>query len=215
MRKTVIGSSIALAMALAPAAVLAQDDMAEDMDDGDMMMGSMVPHPSHIHAGDCSNVGDVVVALSDVGVVGNDAMGAEAHVHVDLGQTTVELGLSDILAADHSIVVHNSADDMGTWIACGAIGGHEVDDSFLVGLGAVGDSGWSGIAWLTDNGDGTTDVTVTISNSGATEGAGMNDATDDMSDVMDDDSMDDDMSDDMDDDSMDDDMEDDDMSEDG
>ncbi len=58
---------------------------------------------------------------------------------------------------------------MGTFIACGAIGGHDVDGSFLVGVGPVGDSGFSGIAWLTDVGDGTTDVSVTISHSGATE----------------------------------------------
>ena len=71
-------------------------------------------------------------------------------------------------------------------------------------LGLLADSGWSGIAWLTDNGNGTTDVTVTISMSGATESMGMdddmsNDVSDDMSDDMDDD-----MSDDMDDDMSDD-----------
>ena len=192
MRKTVIGGGIALAMALAPAGVLAQDDMADD----DMMMGSMVPHPSHIHVGDCSAIGDVIAPLSDAGVVGNDAQGAAAHIHVDIGLSTVDLALDDILAADHSIVVHDSAEDMATFIACGAIGGHDVDGSFLVGLGPVGESGWSGIAWLTDNGDGTTGVTVTISHSGATKGMGMHDDMDGMSDDAMDDSMDDDMDDD-------------------
>jgi hypothetical protein len=173
MRKTVIGGAMALSLALVPGAAMAQDDMADD----DMMMGSMVPHPSHIHVGDCSAIGDVIAPLSDVGVVGNDAQGA-SHVHVDIGLTTVDLALDDILAADHSIVVHASADDMGTFISCGGIGGHDVDGSFLVGMGPVGDSGFSGVSWLTDNGDGTTAVQVTISNSGA---------TDDMDDDMDDD----------------------------
>ena len=181
MRKTAIGAAAVLALALAPGAALAQDDMSDD----EMMMGSMVPHPSHIHAGVCPAPGDVVAALSDVGVVGNEAQGAETHVHVDLGLSTVPLGLDAILAADHSIVVHDSADDMGTYIACGNIGGHDVDGSFLVGLGAVGDSGWSGIAWLSDNGDGTTDVTVAVSHSGATEGMGMDDMDDDMDDDSD------------------------------
>ncbi len=207
MRKTMISGGIALAMALAPAAVLAQDDMAEDMDDGDMMMGAMVPHPSHIHVGDCSMPGDVVAPLSDVTVVGNDAQGADSHIHVDVGQSTVPLPLDAILADDHSILVHQSADDIPTVIACGAIGGHDVDGSFLVGLGPVAGSSYAGIAWLTDNGDGTTDVLVTMTNTGA---MGMDDdSMDDMSDdSMDDDSMDDDM-DDMSDDDMDDDMDDD------
>ena len=179
MRKTMIGGGIAMALALAPVAVLAQDDMS-----GDDTMGAMVPHPSHIHAGDCSMPGDVVAGLSDVGVVGNDAQGAESHIHVDIGQSTVELPLEAILAADHSILVHESAGEgMGTFIVCGAIGGHDVDGSFLVGLGPVGASGYSGIAWLTDNGDGTTDVQVTISQSGAAESMGTEDdmAADDMS----------------------------------
>ena len=88
-----------------------------------------------------------------------------------------------------------------TWariLACGAIGGHDVDGSFLVGMGPVGASGYSGIAWLTDNGDGTTDVQVTISHSGATESMGMDDdmSGDDMSgdDMSDDDMSGDDMS---------------------
>ena len=193
-RTTAIGAAAVLALALAPGSALAQEDASDDMSGDDMMMGSMVPHPSHIHAGDCSMPGDVVAPLSDVGVVGNDAQGAEEHVHVDIGLSTVDLALADILAADHTIMVHQSADDMGTILSCGNIGGHDVNGSFLVGMGAVGDSGYSGIAWLTDKGDGTTDVQVTISHSGATESMGMDD---DMSDdSMSDDSMDDDMSDD-------------------
>ena len=162
MRKTVIGASAVLALALTPAGVLAQEEMSDDMSGDDMMMGSMVPHPSHIHAGDCSMPGEVIVGLSDVGVVGNDAQGAESHTHVDFGLRTVDLALSDMLAADHSIMVHQSADEMGTILACGSIGGHDVDGSFLVGISPVGDSGYAGIAWLTDNGDGTTDVQVTM-----------------------------------------------------
>ncbi len=180
MRKTAIGAAAILALAVAPGSVLAQDDMTDDMADHEMMMAAMVPHPSHIHVGDCSAIGDVVAALSDVGVVGNDAQGADAHIHVDIGITSVDLTLDDLIATDHSIVVHDSAGDMGTFIACGAIGGHDVDGSFLVGVGPVGDSGFSGIAWLTDAGDGTTDVSVTISHSGATESMDDDMSDDDM-----------------------------------
>lgn len=149
-----------MALALAPAVALAQDDMGDDM------AMSMVPHPSHIHSGLCPAPGDVVAALSDVTVVGNDAEGVGTHIHVDIGVSTVDLSLEDILAADHSIVVHNSADDMGTYISCGNIGGHDVDGTFLVGMGPVGDSQYSGIARITDNGDGTSGVSVSISQFG-------------------------------------------------
>ena len=193
-RTTAIGAAAVLALALAPVSALAQEEMSDDMSGDDMMMGSMVPHPSHIHAGDCSMPGDVVVGLSDVGVVGNDAQGAESHTHVDIGLSTVDVALADILAADHSIMVHQSADDMGTILACGSIGGHDVDGSFLVGISPVGDSGYAGVAWLTDNGDGTTDVQVTVLQTD--DDMSMDDMSDD-----DDTSMDDDMDDDMEDDS--------------
>ena len=187
-RITTFGAAAVLALALAPASALAQEDMSDEMSGDDMMMGSMVPHPSHIHAGDCTMPGDVIAPLSDVGVVGNDAQGAESHTHVDIGLSTVDLPLEAILAADHSIMVHQSADDLGTILACGSIGGHDVDGRFLVGISPWDGSGYAGIAWLTDNGDGTTDVEVTLLQTGA---EGMDDdMDDDMS--MDDDSMEDD-----------------------
>jgi len=210
-RTTAIGAAAVLALAMAPASALAQEDSSDDMSGDDMMMGSMVPHPSHIHAGDCTMPGDVVAGLSDVGVVGNEAVGAESHTHVDIGLSTVDLALADILAADHSIMVHQSAADMGTILACGSIGGHDVDGSFLVGISPVGDSGYAGVGWLTDNGDGTTDVQVTVlktGDNGMHEGMDDDMAMDDDMDMSDDDAMDDDMSDDM---ATDDDMSDDDM----
>lgn len=188
-RTTLIGVAASLALALAPASALAQDETLTDSSGNAMTSASMVPHPSHIHAGDCSAPGDVVLPLSDVGPVGNEAQGAASGIHVDIGQSTVAAPLSDILASDHLIMVHKSADDMGTFLACGAIGGHDVDGSFLIGLGPVGNSGYSGIAWLTDNGDGTTDVQVTITHSGATESMDADMGADDMSGDADGDTM--------------------------
>ena len=179
MKRTTMAAAFALAFGLAPAGVLAQDDMSADD-----MMGSMTPHPSHIHVGLCPTPGDVIAPLSDVSAIGGDLVGAESSIHVDAGITTVELALTDILAADHAIVVHASKDDMGTFIACADIGGHYIGDSVPVGIGPVGDSGFSGVAWLTDNGDGTTEVSVFLTHSGASAMS--------MDDDMDDDDMDDD-----------------------
>ena len=203
MRSMAIGAAAALALALVPVGALAQDDMGDDMS------GSMVPHPAHIHEGLCPDPGGIVVELNDVTVAGNESQGVAEQIHVDVSVTAVELPLDAILAADHAINVHQSADDMATYIACGNIGGHLVQGSFVVGLGPVGASGYSGIAWLTDLGDGTTEVRVAITASGATERMDDDDMDDD---DMDDDDMDDD---DMDDDDMDDDdMDDDDMDDD-
>jgi hypothetical protein len=200
-----IGAAAVLALALVPVGAFAQDDMGDDMS------GSMVPHPAHIHEGLCPDPGGVVVALNDVTVAGNDSQGVAEQIHVDVSVTTVELPLDAILAADHAINVHQSADDMATYIACGNIGGHLVEGSFVVGLGPVGASGYSGIAWLTDLGDGTTEVRVAITATGAS--ARMDD-DDDMDDDDMDDSDDDTDDDDMDDDGSDDDMDDDDMDDD-
>ena len=177
MRTRAIGATAILALTLAPAGVFAQDDM----------MGATVPHPAHIHEGLCPEPGGVVAPLSDVTVAGNESQGVADQIHVDTSVTVVELPLDAILAADHSINVHQSADDMGTYIACGNIGGHVVADSFVMGLGPVGDSGYSGIAWLTDQGDGSTEVRVAITASGASamdDTGGMDDMSDgdDMSD---------------------------------
>ncbi len=77
---------------------------------------------------------------------------------------------------------------MGTYIACGNIGGHPVEGSFVIGLGPVGASGFSGIAWLTDQGDGSTEVRVAITASGATAMGSM-DAMDEVNGMDDTDAM--------------------------
>lgn len=156
MRRIALGTLMALALAAAPAAgVLAQDEMH-------------VPHPSHIHTGMCPAPGDVIAPLSDVDEIPGDSMGVDTAIPVEAGITTLELALADILAGEHAFVVHQSADDMGTYIACGDIGGQVMESNLAVGLGPVGESGYSGIAWLTDNSDGTTTVNLFITHSGAT-----------------------------------------------
>jgi plastocyanin len=129
------------------------------------------PHPAHIHTGGCGDtLGEVVYPLNDVGMAADgEMMGSESAIPVDGSVTTVEAALADIVGGEHAINVHESADAMGNYIACGAVGGTMMGESDLaIGLGEQNDSGYSGVAWLHDNGDGTTDVSVFLT--GKTDG---------------------------------------------
>jgi hypothetical protein len=149
-RSVILAATLALAGgALAGGAVSAQEM-------------SMTPHPAHIHAGTCPAPGDVVAPLTDVAAsMDGEMMGQASYIPVQTSMTTVDLPLADILGGTHAIVVHQSADDMGTYVLCGDIGGAAMGGTMLaVGLGPVADPTFHGIATLTDGGDGTTQVTI-------------------------------------------------------
>ena len=145
VRLAAVGALAAVAF-LAPASVAQEDG----------------PHPAHIHTGSCAELGDVVAPLTDVAVVGQDAerSGAESAIPVKGSYTEVEMPLDDILASPHAVNVHLSADDIGTYIACGDVGGAVVTDEgetgreVVIGLGELNDSGHTGVAWLAENEDG-------------------------------------------------------------
>jgi plastocyanin len=154
---------VAAFAALAVAPVLAQDDGPA--------------HPAHIHAGTCADLGDVVFPLADVtggdhggtpmAVAGTEtdgtpAAGADATASpeaerkaVAASTTTVEASLADILAAPHAINVHESAEEIATYIACGDIAGEPEDGVLTIDLAELNDSGYVGEATLTEDGDRT------------------------------------------------------------
>ncbi|HKZ90580.1 MAG TPA: hypothetical protein VJZ50_00435 [Candidatus Limnocylindrales bacterium] len=154
--------TIGATMALASTAVLASGASAQEM----------APHPAHIHVGSCPAPGDVVGPLSDVSgqflmdgaATVTPAMGSGAAIPVEASFTSaVAVAYTDIFAAPHSVVVHQSADDIGTYILCGDIGGPEMGmTDIAIGLGALNDSGYTGIATIHDNGDSTLKVSVYI-----------------------------------------------------
>ena len=69
--------------------------------------------------------------------------------------TDVDMKLDDILSEAHAIAVHLSADQPGTVLACGDLGGTVVNDDLLIGLAPQGDSGYYGVAKLHKDGDKT------------------------------------------------------------
>lgn len=133
---------------------------------------AMAPHPAHIHAGTCPAPGDVVAPLADVSFAmnvdaasqaGTTPVGQMSAIPVEASITTVKVAFADIVGGQHAVVVHKSADEMGTYILCGDIGGMTIGATDLpFGLGALNDSGATGVGWLHDNGDGTTSVTVFV-----------------------------------------------------
>ena len=147
--------SLAGCLALAGSLSLA---MAASAQDG--------PHPVHIHQGVCPAPGDVIAPLTDLAPGTDPSQGPSTAIPVEVSVTTVELALADILAAEHSINAHESADAIDVYIACGDIGGSVMGGADVaIGLAEQNASGHSGVAWLHDNGDGTTNVSVFLTNS--------------------------------------------------
>jgi len=82
----------------------------------------------------------------------------------------IELSFQDdVLATTHSINVHESEENIQNYIACGEIGGVVVDGELAISLRSMNESGSSGIAILTEDGDGNVDVAVYLAEPVTTE----------------------------------------------
>ncbi len=135
--------------------------------------GGDLAHPAHIHAGTCENLGEVVFPLSDVApldaeaspVASSTASPAAGDADEDViaeSTTILDVTLDDILGGEHAVNVHESAENIDVYIACGDITGTPTHGHLRVDLQELNDSGLIGRAVLTANPDGTTTVTVTL-----------------------------------------------------
>ena len=136
-------------------------------------------HPAHIHSGTCDQLGDVVFPLADVVSQTGEEMGAAGGHAVKTSEVNhVDVPLQEILDGGHAINVHLSAEEIGTYIACGNIGGivHERENGegmeVTIALAELNDSGHVGIAWLGDDGEGGTNVSVALIEPDEMSGAG-------------------------------------------
>ena len=127
------------------------------------------PHPAHVHAGSCATLGEVVAPLTNISseVANNGTpmamsmVGSPSAIPVMGSITTVDMALADMVADEHAINVHESAENIGNYIACGDIGGMMLGETdLLIGIAPLNGSNISGIGSLHDNGDGTTTVYV-------------------------------------------------------
>ena len=138
-----------------------------------------VSHPAHIHAGDCANLDPTPAApLNNIEPRFDDSDDDNANqpegvltaARVLYAQSEeVELSWEDMLATSHAINVHMSNEDIETYIACGDIGGVVVDDTLVVALQPQNDSGYHGMAILTQDDDGNVDVEVYLAEPTTTE----------------------------------------------
>jgi plastocyanin len=97
-------------------------------------------------------------------------MGATDAIPVQTSTTVIQTTLDDLVGEAYALNVHESAENIGNYIACGNIGGEVAGGSLAIGLAELNDSGYSGIAWLHDNSDGTTTVLVGLTEEYAAAG---------------------------------------------
>lgn len=172
VRQFVVGTALAATLGLGGAAGVMAQDMEMDMNG----------QPAHIHVGTCADLDPNPVAplnnLLPVGTERNDdgTIDEEAEMPESMGVLTtgpvtyaesddVEFAWEDMLATSHAIAVHESETNIQNYVACGDIGGVVFDDDgnkMVVGLQPVGDSGFTGIAILSEDGDGNVDVEIYV-----------------------------------------------------
>jgi len=181
-----LGVGVAALGLVATGGVTAVAQDATPVADTEVAVGSA--HPAHIHIGNCDTLDpNPLVPLADVVFVGAGAVASDAAASPEASPgaesaspvaelasgsaqaiegghstTSVPLPLIGILAAEHAINIHLSAEQLDVYVACGAIGGApDANGDLFIGLQEQNDSGVSGIAWLHDNGDGAS-TTVTL-----------------------------------------------------
>src|SRR5262245_60985771 len=83
-----------------------------------------VLRPVHIHNGDCVDLGEVVAPLVDLTApAGQPAGQADKATVAESSFTVVPMTLDALLGSNYAINVHLSADQIGTYLACGELGG--------------------------------------------------------------------------------------------
>ena len=173
-RSIIVGLALVLGFAGGLATVSAQDATPES--------GTGAGHPAHVHAGTCESLGDVVYPLNDVtgemleGTPSATPASVEDAGHgevVAMSQTDIDATMDDLLGEEYAINVHESADNMGNFIACANIEGEPDENGALtLDLQELNESGVAGQAVVTSLDDGNVSVRITL-----TDAEGQEDAT--------------------------------------
>jgi hypothetical protein len=114
-------------------------------------------HPAYLHVDTCTKLGKVVFPLAQVS--GGRSGLAEA-IPVSVSVTTITASIEDLTSAEHAINIVESDAEIDRTIACGDIGVGTPKRDMFIGVKEVDSSRNSGIAWLHENDDKTTTVTI-------------------------------------------------------
>jgi hypothetical protein len=152
----------AVALVAGLSAATAQDTATPAADEGPATLG-------FVTAGDCEAPATILFKLNDL-TAGGDAtpvadMAASASPVAGeawTSTTDVNAALDDLIAEPHAINFRESLQAIDTFTACGEIAGEPTDGELEIEIAEQNGSGLSGTATLTDNGDGTTTIVVTL-----------------------------------------------------
>lgn len=121
------------------------------------------PRPSHVHVGDCDELGEVIQPLTALTVPAGGTLGNGDAVVAEAAFTSIPQTLDQLLEEDHALKVHLSKDQIQIYLACGDIGGRlDANGALIVGMKELDGSGYAGIAYLQPAANGTTSVSVMI-----------------------------------------------------
>jgi hypothetical protein len=122
-------------------------------------------HPAHIHVGTCAeldpnpafplNSVSLPVGENNEVVTNNDLQGALTNQPVETSESEAAVKFEDLLTTSYAINIHESAQNIQNYIACGDIGGFVVEGKLSMSLLPQNNSGRTGIAILEEDGDNT------------------------------------------------------------
>jgi len=160
MRAQMLGfATMALLLVATVATAAAQDDFEDT--------NAEIPgaHPAHIHVGTCAeldpnpafplNSVSLPVGENNEVVTNNDLQGALTNQPVETSESEAAVKFEDLLTTSYAINIHESAQNIQNYIACGDIGGFVVEGKLSMSLLPQNDSGRTGIAILEEDGDNT------------------------------------------------------------
>lgn len=105
-----------------------------------------------IHAGNCSDVGDIIVPLSGSLAPSGNTVGSGDAVPAGSSYSSIPFSLEFLTVAEHVVIVPLPGDS--GMLACGEIGGSVSDSGALImGLRETDRSGVTGIAYLSPDAD--------------------------------------------------------------
>ena len=148
--------------------------------------GEEPPHPAHIHSGTCDNLGDVVYPLNEIvtyNITNSFSFGPAATPEADsmatpppgfsvtettpvlFSLTHIEASVVELIGGGYAINAHESGQNIQNYIACGNIPtcvgiACPAVTGVSVVLGPQNDSGYFGVAEISADPDGGSNVAV-------------------------------------------------------